>query len=71
MNPFATAMLAWQAGTVFTLRSLALWSEPATAQADLTRYMLEKQKAFARGAFDAGAQALRGAPPEAVMRAAL
>lgn len=71
MNPFATAMLAWQAGTVFTLRSLSLWSEPARAQALLVEFAMEKQRAFAAGGFAAGRAVLTGADPAAVMAAAL
>lgn len=71
MTPFAAAMLAWQAGTVFTLRSLGLWAEPARAQALLTQYALEKQRAFAAGSMAAGKAALSGADPAAVVAAAL
>lgn len=71
MTPFVAAAFAWQAGTVFALRSIALWAEPATAQAKLAEYVLEKQRAFAEGALDAGRQAMRGADPAAVMDAAL
>ena len=45
-DPFTYGLFAWQAGWVFALRSAALWAEPATAQAKLTEYVLEKQKAF-------------------------
>ncbi len=71
MTPLVAAAFAWQAGTVFALRSLALWAEPAKAQARLAAYALEKQRAFAEGAVEAGLQAMRGAQPEAVMLAAL
>ncbi len=64
-DPFTYGLFAWQAGWVFALRSAALWAEPATAQAKLAEYVLEKQKAFATGAIDAGAQMLIGATPAA------
>ena len=60
-NPFTTALFAWQTGTVFALRSLQLWTEPAQAQARLTAYALEKQKAFAAGALAASQAAMTGA----------
>jgi hypothetical protein len=70
-DPFAYGLFAWQAGWVFALRSAALWAEPAKAQAKLTEYALEKQKAFAAGALDAGAAVMTGATPAAVAAAAL
>lgn len=70
-DPFTYGLFAWQAGWVFTLRSAALWMEPAKAQAQLTRFALEKQKAFATGAIEAGTAAMAGATPEAVVAAAL
>lgn len=70
-DPFAYGLFAWQAGWVFALRSAELWTEPAKAQARLTEYALEKQKAFASGAVKAGAAAMIGAAPERVMAAAL
>ncbi|WP_149538865.1 hypothetical protein [Siccirubricoccus phaeus] len=71
MNPFAAAALAWQAGFVFTARSLQLWAEPASAQAMLLRYALEKQRAFEAGALAAGQAMLAGAAAPAVMAAAM
>jgi hypothetical protein len=71
MNPFTAAAFAWQTAFVFTLRSAQLWTEPAEAQARLTGYMLEKQRAFTAGAFAAGQAALSGAGAEAVMNAAI
>jgi hypothetical protein len=71
MTPFAAAMLAWQAGTVFTLRSQTMWSDPARAQLLLTQYAMEKQRAFAVGTAAAGRAALAGADPAAVLQAAL
>lgn len=70
-DPFTYGLFAWQAGWVFALRSAELWTEPTKAQARLTEYALEKQKAFADGALKAGAAAMAGAAPEAVMAAAL
>jgi hypothetical protein len=70
-DSFTYGLFAWQAGWVFALRSAELWTEPAKAQARLTDYALEKQKAFATGAIKAGAAAMAGAAPEAVMAAAL
>jgi hypothetical protein len=70
-EPFGYALFAWQAGWVFALRSAELWTEPAKAQGRLARYALEKQKAFAIGAVRAGAAAMDGARPEAVIAAAL
>jgi gentisate 1,2-dioxygenase len=71
MNPFTAAAFAWQTAFVFTLRSAQLWAEPAEAQARLTGYVLEKQKAFTTGAFAAGQAVLSGAGAEAVMAAAI
>lgn len=70
-GPLSLGLFAWQTGWVFTLRSAALWAEPAKAQAKLTEYALEKQKAFASGAIKAGAAAMAGADPAAVAAAAL
>lgn len=70
-DPFTYGLFAWQAGWVFALRSATLWAEPARAQAQLAEYALEKQKAFATGAARAGAAALAGASPDAVLSAAL
>jgi hypothetical protein len=71
MTPFAAAILAWQAGTVFTLRSMGIWSDPLRAQALLVEFAVEKQRAFAAGTVAAGRAALTGADPSAVMAAAL
>lgn len=71
MNPFVAAAFAWQAGTVFALRSLALWAEPAQAQARLLEYAFEKQRAFTAGAARAGRAAMAGADPSRVAAAAL
>ena len=70
-DPFTYGLFAWQAGWVFALRSAELWTEPAKAQARLTEYALEKQKAFAQGAVKAGVAAMTGAEPAAVAAAAL
>jgi hypothetical protein len=71
MNPFTTALFAWQTGFVFTLRSMQLWAEPAKAQAQLTEFALEKQRAFTAGAVAAGKAAMAGADAPAVVAAAL
>ncbi len=71
MTPFTAAAFAWQAGTVFALRSLGLWSDPVRAQALLAEYALEKQRAFVAGSMAAGRAALSGADPARVMAAAL
>ncbi len=71
VDPFAYGLFAWQTGWVFALRSAELWTEPAKAQARLTEYALEKQKAFAEGAVKAGFAAMDGAAPAAVAAAAL
>ena len=70
-GPLAYGLFAWQTGWVFAMRSAALWAEPAKAQAKLAEYALEKQKAFATGALDAGAAMMAGAAPAAVAAAAL
>jgi hypothetical protein len=71
VNPFTATAFAWQAGFVFTLRSMQLWTEPAKAQAQLTAYALEKQRAFALGMAAAGKAALAGAEAPAVLAAAM
>ncbi|MFC7477178.1 hypothetical protein ACFQS7_22635 [Dankookia sp. GCM10030260] len=71
MNPFTTVTLAWQTALVFSLRSFELWTEPHAAQARLTGYALEKQKAFTAGAMAAGAAMLAGQMAPAVMQAAM
>jgi hypothetical protein len=71
MNPFTTAMFAWQTGFVFTLRSMQLWAEPAKATAQLTEFALEKQRAFTAGAVAAGQAAMAGADAPTVLAAAL
>ncbi len=71
MNPFVAAAFAWQAGTVFALRSIALWTDPLAAQARLAEFALEKQQAFAAGAARAGRAALAGADPARIAAAAL
>jgi hypothetical protein len=70
-NPTAYALLAWQAGWVFTLRSVQLWAEPAGAAAELTRMAAEKQRAFTAGAFAAGRAVMDGTRPDLVAAAAL
>ena len=71
MHPLAFGLFAWQAGCVFTLRAMQLWAEPAKAQARLTAYALEKQRAFAAGAVAAGRAGLAGAAAPAILAAAL
>lgn len=70
-HPAAYALFAWQAGWVFTLRSLQLTTDPAGASAALAEMVAEKQKAFADGAFAAGRAMLAGASPDAVAEAAM
>ena len=69
-DPTRWGLMAWQAGWVFTLRSMDLWAKPEGAGEELTRMALEKQKAFTDGLFAAGRAAMAGAGPEAVMAAA-
>lgn len=70
-HPAAYALLAWQAGWVFTLRSAQLWTEPAGAATALAEMAAEKQRAFAAGAMAAGRAAMLGARPDLVAAAAL
>ncbi|WP_426959459.1 hypothetical protein [Muricoccus radiodurans] len=70
MDPTRWGLFAWQAGWVFTLRSLDLATR-ADGAAELTRLAMEKQRAFADGWVAAGQAALRGADPAAVMAAAV
>jgi hypothetical protein len=69
-NPASWGFFAWQAGWVFTLRSLDLMARPDGAGAELTRMALEKQRAFADGWFAAGRAVMRGDHLTAVMAAA-
>ncbi len=71
MPPAAYALFAWQAGWVFTLRSLQLATDPVQAASTLTAMVAEKQKAFADGAIAAGAAMMQGARPDVVAAAAL
>jgi len=71
MPPAAYALFAWQAGWVFTLRSLQLVTQPAEAASTLTAMIAEKQKAFADGAIAAGVAMMQGAAPDVVAAAAL
>ena len=70
-NPAAYALFAWQAGWVFTLRSMQLGTDPVGASAALAEMGAEKQKAFTDGAFAAGRAVLAGARPDLVAAAAL
>lgn len=71
LNPLGFGLFAWEAGCVFTLRSMQLWAEPAKAQEQLTAYALEKHRAFAEGMAAAGRAGLAGADVPAIMAAAL
>ncbi|NKC32128.1 hypothetical protein [Falsiroseomonas selenitidurans] len=71
INPGAYALFAWQAGWVFTLRSLQLSVDPAGASAALAEMVAEKQKAFTDGAFAATRAVMAGARPDLVAAAAL
>ncbi|MBU8542711.1 MULTISPECIES: hypothetical protein [Roseomonadaceae] len=70
-NPAAYALFAWQAGWVFTLRSMQLGTDPVGASAALAEMVAEKQKAFADGAFAAGRALLAGSRPDVVAEAAM
>jgi hypothetical protein len=70
-DPAAFALLAWQSGWVFTLRTAQLWISPADAAAALTEMAAEKHAAFTAGAFAAGRAALDGSRPDLVAEAAL
>jgi hypothetical protein len=70
-SPAHYALLAWQAGWVFAIRSAQLWTDPATAGPALAAMAAEKQRAFAAGALAAGRAALRGSAPDVVASAAL
>lgn len=72
MNPFAWGIFAWRAGMVFTVRSADLMLRaPHEATHVLTGMALEKGRAFTEGWMAAGAAAVRGADPAAVMAAAV
>lgn len=70
-NPAAYALFAWQAGWVFTLRSVQLATQPAEAATALAAMVEEKQKAFLEGAIAASRAVLDGARPDVVADAAL
>ena len=70
-HPAAYALFAWQAGWVFTLRSMQLTTDPAGAGAALAAMVAEKQKAFSDGAFAASRAMMAGARPDVVAEAAL
>ena len=63
--------MAWQTGTVFTLRSLDLWADPVRAGPRMMVHMAEKQRAMTRGAIGLAAAAARGAAPLALLEAAM
>jgi hypothetical protein len=71
IDPFRLGMFAWQAATVIVLRSLSLASDPCAAGTRLFGMAAEKQRAFARGYFDAWSAVMRGARPDVVAEAAL
>ena len=72
MNAYAWGLFAWRAGMVFTARSAELMMQaPHEASHALTGMALEKGRAFTEGWMAAGAVALRGADPSAVMAAAV
>jgi len=71
MNPYSMAVLAWQTGFVFSVRSLGLWLAPSAAPARLLSYALEKQRVLADGGMAAGRAVLAGAEPAGVVQAAL
>jgi len=70
-DPFRFGLFAWQAGTVFALRSLTLVTDPARAGARLAVMAAEKQRVFSRGFFDAWSAVARGARLDVVADAAL
>jgi hypothetical protein len=70
-HPAQYALLAWQAGWVFALRSARLMTDPVTASAALAEMAAEKQRAFAAGAIAAGRAAMLGSRPDVVAAAAL
>ena len=70
LHPFAPYTWLAEAGWVFMMHSAQLWTDPK-ASARLAALGAEKQKAFAQGAFEASAAALRGAGPEAIAKAAM
>ncbi len=71
MSPFAWGVFAWEAATVFALRSADLMLRaPHEAPHVLTGMAMEKGRAFAQGWTDAGMAAIRGADAAAVLAAA-
>jgi len=71
MAPERWALMAWQAGAVFTLRSLQLWNEPLHATSRLVGHAAEKQRAAMQGMVHLAEAVARGATPAAMMAAAL
>jgi len=71
MDVAAFARFAWEAGEVFTRRSIGLVQNPAEAGFRLSDMVLEKQRAFAEGAMAAWDAALIGTRPDLVAEAAL
>jgi hypothetical protein len=64
---------AWltEANWVFAMHSIQLWSDPARASARMSALWAEKQKAFAEGATNAAAAAMRGATPDTIAKAGM
>jgi hypothetical protein len=72
MRPEAMVLFAWEAGWVFTLRSLRLATQPSPEAAEsLASMIAEKQQAFTEGALAAGKAMLDGSRPDVVAAAAL
>ncbi|MDB5416221.1 MAG: hypothetical protein JWR10_4556 [Rubritepida sp.] len=70
-HPFPAYAWLAEAGWVFAMHSAQLWANPTTSAARLATLGAEKRKAFAEGAIQASAAALRGAKPETVFKAAM
>ncbi|WP_376095799.1 hypothetical protein ACE7GA_03705 [Roseomonas sp. CCTCC AB2023176] len=71
MDPVTWGLFAWEAGWVFSVRSMELmFQAPADAAETLGDMALEKGRAFAEGWFDAGLAAMHGADAMAVLAAA-
>ena len=71
IDPGIWMVMAWQTGTVFTLRSMELWADPIQAGPRLLAHLAEKQRAMTRGAIGVTAAVSRGAFPLALLEAAM
>ncbi|HEY4254489.1 MAG TPA: hypothetical protein VGM87_25025 [Roseomonas sp.] len=71
MDPDDFARFAWQAGTVFALRSWDLTQNPGQASFRLSEMVIEKQRAFTEGAVAAWWAVMLGSRPDVVADAAL